>query len=107
VGFGHTELHCQMLREHLAASVLAAMQSDGNPLYNELCASELATPTGTKDAAAGVKGAAAGVKGAAAGAKQGKKNKNTDKTKKKKAKKSKTEKASSSPAPTSSSDESA
>ena len=39
-GLCHTELHCQLLRDYLTDCVLAAMQKEGNPLFNELCAAE-------------------------------------------------------------------
>jgi hypothetical protein len=40
-GLCHTELHCQFLRDHLTDLVLEAMQKEGSPLFNEVCAAEM------------------------------------------------------------------
>jgi hypothetical protein len=40
-GLCHTELHCQLLRDHLTDLVLEAMQKEGSPLFNEVCAAEM------------------------------------------------------------------
>ena len=42
-GLCHTEVHCQLLRDYLSNYVLEAMQKEGNPLFNELCAAEMKT----------------------------------------------------------------
>jgi len=41
LGFCHTEHHCDLLRNRLAEQVMAAMQKEGNPLFNVLCVKEL------------------------------------------------------------------
>ena len=41
LGFCHTEEHCDMLRRRLAEQVMAAMQKEGNPLFNLMCVQEL------------------------------------------------------------------
>ena len=40
-GLCHTELHCQLLRDRLTDCVLEAMQKEGSPLFNEVCAAEM------------------------------------------------------------------
>ena len=42
-GLCHTEVRCQLLRDYLSNYVLEAMQKEGNPLFNELCAAEMKT----------------------------------------------------------------
>ena len=41
LGFCHTEYRCDLLRNRLAEQVMAAMQKEGNPLFNVLCVKEL------------------------------------------------------------------
>ena len=98
LGFCHTEKHCDLLRNRLAEQVMAAMQQEGNPLFNIMCVPDLRNRNKT-DASTTTQESGAKLKAAADRKQSDDATKNRKRKKNKKGKKRESSSSSSSSSP--------